>query len=194
MNFLGHLVLSGQCDDTLFGNFIADVIKGKAYLNWPKNIQNGVLLHRKIDEFTDSNPHYLKSKRRFYSDFPKMGGVITDIVYDYLLWQYELKYQSLNLEKEIIRYYNVLDSYYDKMPSNIQLLYHYMKKDDWLSNYQSEWGIKRALNGIGKRINYSNDLEKSFQLVKSNINLFENEFYQFFIMIKAELNHLSTNT
>ena len=29
------------------------------------------------------------------------------------------------------------------------------ERDDWLSNYQHEWGIKRALNGIGRRIGYS---------------------------------------
>ena len=28
-------------------------------------------------------------------------------------------------------------------------MYQYMKKDDWLTNYQYE-GVKKALNGIGK--------------------------------------------
>ena len=29
-----------------------------------------------------------------------MGGVILDIVYDHLLWQYDLKHQKLNLKKK----------------------------------------------------------------------------------------------
>ena len=86
MNYLAHLVLSGKNEEVLFGNFIADAIKGKSYLTWSKNIQKGVLLHRFIDHFTDTNSHYLAGKRRFYEKFPKMGGVINDILYDYLLW------------------------------------------------------------------------------------------------------------
>ena len=88
MNYLAHLVLSGNNEEVLFGNFIADAVKGKSYLTWSENIQKGILLHRFIDHYTDNNHHYLAGKRRFYDKFPKMGGVINDILYDYLLWQY----------------------------------------------------------------------------------------------------------
>ena len=36
------------------------------------------------------------------------------------------------------------------MPPKIRFMYGYMKRDDWLTNYQYEDGIKRALKGIGK--------------------------------------------
>ena len=178
--------MSGNDPQTLFGNFIADSIKGKSYLNWPKKIQKGILLHRFIDDFTDTNIRYLKGKRRFYKEFPKMGGVITDILYDYLLWKYELKYQKLNLDNEINRYYSILDSFENDMPENIRYMYGYMKKDDWLNNYKHEIGIKKALNGIGSRINYSNDLEKSFEILNASILDFELDFELFFDEIKEK--------
>ena len=187
MNYLGHLVLSGNNDELLFGNFIADSIKGNSYLDWPENIQKGILLHRFIDDFTDNNSHYLSGKRRFYKEFPKVGGVINDIIYDYLLWQYELNTQSLNLKNEITRYYQVLDGFQSEMPSNIRLMYGYMKRDDWLFNYQYEKGIKRALHGIGRRINYSNDLEICFEIVRKNMNIYIEEFNAFFNEIKSAI-------
>ena len=55
MNYLGHLVLSGDNDEVLFGNFIADAVKGNSYYNWSANVQKGILLHRLIDDFTDKN-------------------------------------------------------------------------------------------------------------------------------------------
>tara|TARA_Y100000385_G_scaffold134718_1_gene139949 strand:- start:326 stop:901 length:576 start_codon:yes stop_codon:yes gene_type:complete len=186
MNYLGHLVLSGKNDEVLFGNFIADSIKGSSYLDWPKDIQNGILLHRFIDSFTDSNENYLKGKRRFYDQYPKVGGVINDIIYDYLLWQYELEYQTINLHKEITRFYNVLDTYKSKMPENLRFMYGYMKRDNWLLNYKYESGIKRALNGIGRRMKYSNNLEQSFQVVKTNLDTYNLEFKLFFEEIKVE--------
>lgn len=186
MNYLGHLVLSGKNDEVLFGNFIADSIKGSSYLDWPKDIQNGILLHRFIDSFTDSNENYLKGKRRFYDQYPKVGGVINDIIYDFLLWQYELEYQTINLHKEITRFYNVLDAYKSKMPENLRFMYGYMKRDNWLLNYKYESGIKRALNGIGRRMKYSNNLEQSFQVVKTNLDTYNLEFKLFFEEIKVE--------
>ena len=47
-------------------------------------------------------------------------------------------------------------------------------------------GIKKALHGIGKRINYSNDLEKSFEILNASILDFELEFELFFDEIKEK--------
>ena len=187
MNYLAHLVLSGKNEEVLFGNFIADAVKGKSYLTWSKNIQKGILLHRFIDHYTDNNHHYLAGKRRFYEKFPKMGGVINDILYDYLLWKYELKHKNIVLDKEIIRFYRILDGFKNKMPKSILYMYQYMKKDDWLTNYQYKHGIKKALNGIGKRIKYSDNLESCFDILESSIFEFEKEFEMFYIEIKKQI-------
>tara|TARA_B110000977_G_scaffold114313_1_gene147835 strand:+ start:2610 stop:3191 length:582 start_codon:yes stop_codon:yes gene_type:complete len=193
VNYLAHLVLSGNNEEILFGNFIADEVKGKSYLNWSKNIQKGILLHRFIDHFTDTNPHYLVGKRRFYKNFPKMGGVITDILYDYLLWQYELKHKNLKLDKEIIRYYRILDGFENKMPDSVRYMYKYMKKDDWLTNYQYKFGIKKAINGIGKRIKYSDNLESCFEILEHFIFDFEKEFEMFYNEIRQQTSSFYVN-
>ena len=65
MNYLGHLALSGENEDVLFGNFIADAVKGNSYHKFNNSIQKGILLHRFIDHFTDNHPIYLKGKRSF---------------------------------------------------------------------------------------------------------------------------------
>ena len=193
MNYLAHLVLSGENEEVLFGNFIADAVKGKSYLTWSKNIQKGVLLHRFIDHFTDTNSHYLAGKRRFYQKFPKMGGVINDILYDYLLWQYELRHKNLKLDEEIKRFYIILDGFENKMPESISHMYQYMKKDDWLTNYQYKHGIKKALNGFGKRINYSDNLESSFDILEALIFDFEKEFEMFYNEIKEHTSSFYVN-
>ena len=187
MNYLGHLVLSENDEEILFGNFIADAIKGKSYLDWPDKIQKGILLHRFIDEFTDNNINYLKGKRRFYKGYPKIGGVINDIVYDYLLWQYYIDNNILELNMEIKRFHTILDKYKDDMPEKIKFMYTYMKRDNWLLNYKYHWGVKKALRGIGKRINYSNNLDQSFNIVIDNLEDFKNEFQLFYSEIQMKV-------
>lgn len=186
MNYLGHLVLSGNDSEILFGNFIADAIKGNSYLEWPENIQKGILLHRFIDNFTDNNNHYLLGKRRFYEKFPKMGGIVNDILYDHLLWNYDHKNKTLQLTKEIIRYYKILDDFSDKMPEKIKHLYKYMRRDDWLNNYQYEEEMRKILKRMGKRINYSKNLELSFEIYKKSSSDYEKEFELFYNEIKEK--------
>ena len=193
MNYLAHLVLSGKNEEVLFGNFIADAVKGKSYLTWSTNIQKGILLHRFIDHYTDTNPHYLAGKRRFYKKFPKMGGVINDILYDHLLWKYENKNQTIDLNKEINRYYKILDKFSEKMPDKIKHLYIYMRRDDWLNNYQYESGIKNILNRMGKRINYSKNLDLSFEIYKNSISDYEKEFEIFYNEIKEKASSFYVN-
>ena len=186
MNYLGHLILSGNNSEITFGNFIADALKGNTYLKYSKKIQKGVILHRKIDELTDTNVHYLKGKRRFYKNFPKMGGVINDILYDHLLWRFEKKTRAIHLECKIDHLYKILDDNFEKMPDPVKYMYQYMRRDDWLRNYQYEEGIKKALNGIGKRIYYSKNLELSFEIAKSSMKSYDKEFELFYHDIKEK--------
>jgi len=56
MNFLAHAYLAGEDEGLIIGNFIADSVKGSSWRAYNLDIQKGILLHRKIDEFTDSHP------------------------------------------------------------------------------------------------------------------------------------------
>ena len=68
MNYLAHFYLSNHDKNLIVGNYIADDVKGKAYLDYPLEIQKGILLHRKIDDFTDNHPIVNISKNRIRTD------------------------------------------------------------------------------------------------------------------------------
>ena len=69
----------------VIGNFIADGIKGKKYLEYPAAIQKGILLHRAIDSYTDSHPVVRQSSKRLHANYGHYSGVIVDILYDHFL-------------------------------------------------------------------------------------------------------------
>ena len=85
MNYLAHIYLSGEDDFVKIGNFIADGIKGRKYKLYPGKIQIGILLHRKIDWFSDNDDIFKKSKRRLDKKYGHYKGVIIDIFYDHFL-------------------------------------------------------------------------------------------------------------
>ena len=55
MNFLAHAYLSFNDPDVLMGNMMADAVRGKQADEYPDKIRNGILLHRRIDAFTDQH-------------------------------------------------------------------------------------------------------------------------------------------
>jgi acyl carrier protein phosphodiesterase len=68
MNFLAHIYLSGDSEDLLIGNFIADFVKGKQYEQFVGSIQKGIFLHRQIDYFTDTHALVRQSTKRLQPD------------------------------------------------------------------------------------------------------------------------------
>ena len=180
MNYLGHLALSGENEDVLFGNFIADAVKGNSYHKFNNSIQKGILLHRFIDHFTDTHPVYLKGKRRMYADLPKVSGILLDILYDHILLKKWKDYFVKEPSEFIDSCYEILDAKIDLMPEKIAYMFYYMKKDNWLLNYQFEWGLYKSISGIEKRITPSIDLEAFKTILNENKAAYFSEFDEFF--------------
>ena len=85
MNFLAHAHLSGEDEPLLFGNFVADSIKGRQLQSYNRRIVQGVKLHRIIDAFTDQHPLVRNSVTLVKSDLGRYAGVAVDIFYDHFL-------------------------------------------------------------------------------------------------------------
>lgn len=189
MNYLAHIALSGDNTDVLIGNFIGDFIKGDDFENYPKNLKKGMLLHRAIDSFTDSHPLTIQSKRRFYKEFPKVGGIITDIVYDYFLCQHWNKFYSIKLDNFIKQTYQTLELNKSKFPKEMEYLYQHLTTNDWFQRYKTQEGTALSLTQIGNRMNYSKDLSLSFNIVYDNIDAFYHEFDTFYLELKDFCKH-----
>ena len=104
MNYLAHIYLSNEEEEITLGNFIADGVKGKKYVQFPLGIQQGILLHRAIDSFTDAHPIVRKSTKRLHKKYGHYSGVIVDILYDHFLAK-NLEFILLKLLQTIKKVY-----------------------------------------------------------------------------------------
>jgi acyl carrier protein phosphodiesterase len=180
MNYLAHVFLSGDNEDVLIGNFIADHVKGKAILDFSDNIRAGIVLHREIDRFTDSHPQFLKSKKRLANNYRKYSGVIVDMFYDHFLAANWSDYTDESLEKFTQRVYRALMKKYLILPRKTKYILPFMAKSNWLMNYGSFEGLHRALSGMAKRTPYESGMEKATEDLKKDYGLYKGEFYAFF--------------
>lgn len=200
MNFLAHIYLSGDIDDLKIGNFMADSIKGKNYNNYKGNLRKGILLHRKIDSFTDSHPLVKKSSHRLFKNYRHYNGVIIDVFYDHFLAKNWQDYSSKDLEDYVQNFYTLLKNNLDRVPKNIRHMYPYMVAENWLYNYRKIEGIEHILFQMNNRVKGNFNIHHSIDELQNNYDLFESEFKAFFPKIqdyveqvKAELNVKADN-
>ena len=85
MNYLAHIFLSGKSPKRQVGNFIGDFVKGSQLNNYPKRIREGIVLHRKIDEFTDNHQIVREVIGILRPAFGRYSGIISDMYFDYFL-------------------------------------------------------------------------------------------------------------
>lgn len=180
MNFLAHIYLSRNDELITIGNFIADGIRGKKYLEYPPKIQTGILLHRAIDSFTDAHPTVRKSTKKLHEKYSHYSGVIVDILYDHFLAKNWKNYADVPLDKYVDSFYDSLENNFEILPLRIQKMIPYMMADNWLLSYASIEGITKVLEGMNRRTQNKSGMDKAINELHLFYNEFENEFTSFF--------------
>ncbi len=180
MNYLAHIYLSGEDELLQLGNFFADAIKGKSYLNFPEQIQNGVILHRQIDTFCDNHPIVLQSKRRLYDTHHLFSGVVVDIFYDHFLCKKFDKYATISLSQFTNRFYKMLLRNFFILPPRFKEIYPIMIAQNWLTAYADFTKLDRIFKQMATRSKFESNMEQAVESLQKNYALFEEEFDQFF--------------
>ncbi|MBC9797080.1 ACP phosphodiesterase [Sinomicrobium weinanense] len=180
MNFLAHIYLSGEDEFIRIGNFIADGIKGKKYREFPEKIQQGIILHREIDSFTDHHPVVRQSTKRLHANYSHYSGVIVDMYYDHFLAHNWEQYSDIPLEAFAEDFYEMLQRNYDILPERTKNMIPYMIKDNWLVGYASLEGMDRALTQMNRRTSYKAHMDLAVNDLREHYKYFENEFTEFF--------------
>lgn len=195
MNFLAHIYLSGDNDLLKIGNFMADSIHGKRYLDYADDLQKGILLHRFIDTFTDAHPIYRQSRRRLYEKYGHYAGVIMDIVYDHFLAKNWKAYSEVNLEEYAAQFYQSLQNNFELLTPKTQNLLPYLINQNWLVQYASLKGLETILYQMDNRTKNSVHMHKAIAEVQLFYSELEHEFTEFMeelkIQCKIKLNELN---
>ncbi|MBN3583330.1 DUF479 domain-containing protein [Algoriphagus aestuarii] len=185
MNYLAHAYLSFHQEEILVGNFIGDFVKGKMMVRFPKGIQQGILLHREIDRFTDSHPLVRAGQTYLRPIFGHYSTVITDIFFDYFLGKNWNRYSDQSLEDFTLSVYQQVTKYEPYFPDRFGNLFYWMKKDNWLLRYAEIEGIQSSLTGLSKRTRFDSKMEQAHLSLLEREDEFEVIFFAFFEDLKT---------
>jgi len=180
MNFLAHCFLSGSNEQHLVGNFLGDYIGNRPLKQYAAGIQEGILLHRKIDTFTDAHPQVLKGVRRLYPYHHKYSAVVIDIFYDFLLAHNWSKYSDQPLAEYTQQTYKILLEYIEIMPARLQKNLPLMVADDWLRNYGTRMGLENTFRRLQGRVSKPSHLSNTLDSLDRDFTNLNEEFNRFF--------------
>ena len=166
MNYLGHAFLSFGDPEILTGNLIGDHVKGRVALDtYPPGIAKGIMLHRKIDSFTDDHPATKRAKLLFREVYGLYSGAIMDSLYDHYLASDPKQFTS---EKELYNFsqqtYLTVAKYATHFPASFNEYFPYMREHNWLYNYRTMQGMRRSLGGLQKRAKYMPAPDKAYEI------------------------------
>lgn len=180
MNYLAHIFLSGDDEELLLGNFIADAVKGKQLEQYPAGIARGIRLHRLIDTYTDTHPVVSETKARLRPRFRKYAPVVADLYFDHFLASRFEEFSSESLEAYTSRVYTLINRHLPHLPERVQYFFPYMMRQNWLLSYAEVSGIAQALGGLSRRASFESGMERAGEELLENYALYGADFHLFF--------------
>jgi len=170
MNYLGHAFLSFGNGDILTGNMIGDHVKGKAALEqYPEGIKKGLMLHRKIDGYTDAHPATQRAKLIFREDYGLYAGAIMDTLFDHYLASDPKYFKTKEALLEFTQNtYRLLQNNTAYFPAEFAGYFPHMREHNWLYNYRNLKGMERSLNGLARRAAHMPPIQKAYEIFVAN--------------------------
>lgn len=184
MNFLGHLYLSNNDHPLMMANLFGDFVKGKDYTYLPEIVQQGVLLHREIDDYIDHHETVKELRLKLYLELPKVAGIAIDLYMDHCLAKCWNDFHKEALSDYLTRFFNyaLTPSQQKFEHSEFQYPHKFIElltlihNQKWITNYQYPKGLDFACNGLSKRISFPNNLDEGLSVYKKHENLINKTF------------------
>jgi acyl carrier protein phosphodiesterase len=190
MNYLAHAHLSFNQSQILVGNMINDFVKGKKQFDYSDDIRKGILLHRAIDNFTDTHEATQQIKSFFKPQYRLYAGAFTDVAYDHFLANDITEFLTdEDLKQFTATVYKTLDANFIHLPQKFQVMLPNMIKHNWLYNYKSEWGIQKSFEGLVKRSNYLTESDIAIKLLNKHYEAMNSYYKTFYPDLKKFAAH-----
>lgn len=198
MNYLAHAYLSFERPALTVGNLISDFVKGKRIYDYPDPIRQGMVLHRRIDSFTDIHPLTREAAAFFKPAYGLYAAAFIDIVFDHFLATDSTVFTEESLLGFSQTTYSVLQDFEAFHPPAFARVFPSMRKYNWLFNYRYTAGIERSFEGLVYRAKYMDDLVPAIHIFKTNYEALEKIFRAFFPSLEAfareELGRMESET
>ena len=158
MHSLAHLHLGGPRPGQLLGSLYGDFVKGPLAGRFAAEVEAAILLHRRIDAFTDRHPLVRAACARFPVERRRYAGILLDLFFDHCLARHWDDYADEPLTGFSARVYRVLDAE-PQLPGRLAQIAPRMAAQDWLGSYREFAVLERVLLNMQRRLSRPEGLD-----------------------------------
>ncbi|KAA0258618.1 hypothetical protein FHQ18_05520 [Deferribacter autotrophicus] len=174
MNFLVHIYLSKDREDTLVGNFLGDYLKGDIN-KFPPFLRTGIIFHRKIDSFSNSHKSHIKNSNILKTLFGRFAPIAVDILADIYLFE---SFHLFEKQDRVTFFNNIRSKLLEKSKTLDFPILQTLRRRNWFLEYREN----NALFFIHRRLHNYLEIKPDDFLKLYNDNK-EVLFNNYFILI-----------
>ncbi|MGJ8725655.1 MAG: ACP phosphodiesterase [Roseibacillus sp.] len=193
MNFLAHLALAGPDDASRIGNILGDFEKGTPESlreRLPAPIVDGIMMHRRIDRFTDDHPVFRDTKKLLAPERLRFAGILIDIFYDHFLNKHWNDYHPGTVADFIEENYRLFDRRPDWLGTKFGPLVPLLKAENWLASYGTFEGLEKTLSRVASRSSRLSPICNGVDDLRTHYKLFEDHFGAFYPAVRQHATSL----
>ncbi|HEY2395035.1 MAG TPA: ACP phosphodiesterase [Rudaea sp.] len=180
MNHLAHALLAGANDDLLLGGLLGDFWRGAPDSAWPAGVRDGVILHRRIDVYTDSHPVVAAARALFDSPLRRYAGILIDIYFDHVLAREWAHHSDESLDALSARTADLLDRHAAWLPADLNRFARYFRMHGLFGAYAQRATIEQVLAGISARLHHANPMAGAGPALWVRADALDEAFARFF--------------
>jgi len=158
MNYLAHIYLARQSGPAMLGALLGDFAKANVTGKFGVEVEREILVHRKVDVYTDSHPLVKEALQKFDPARRRFAGIVLDVFYDHVLAKNWEEYCATPLAEFAQNFYRVLADNAALLPERLARMAPYMIQNDWLTSYRDYESVEMAVNRLSQRLSRNDDL------------------------------------
>ncbi|HEY5718145.1 MAG TPA: ACP phosphodiesterase [Motiliproteus sp.] len=194
MNYLAHLYFADPTPESRVGHLMGDFYSGPIGPELPPAVAEGVVLHRRVDAYTDAHPQVQLARARMQGPLRRYAGIILDIAFDHFLCRHWQQFHAEPLEAFLAQLYTDLELYRGVVPSRMQPVLQRLWQQRWLAHYRELAGVNRALERTAARLSRPSplvqgglELERHYAALESDFLVFFPQLITFFQQQRSQL-------
>ncbi len=182
MNYLAHLHLGGQEPQQLLGSLYGDFVKGTFLGNFSVQTAEAIVLHRRIDAFTDTHPLVRSALGRFPIARRRYAGIALDMFFDHCLARDWERYADMPLDVFSKKVYQLLEGE-PTLPARLALVAPLIIAEDWLGAYRDFSMIGHGLEVISRRLSQPAGLHGVYEELIALYEPLSADFLEFYPLL-----------
>jgi acyl carrier protein phosphodiesterase len=180
VNYLAHIYLSGDSEEIKVGNFIGDFVKGKQHQQFPQQVAFGIMLHRRIDSFTDQHSTVREFNQLLRPGYGKYAGIVSDVFFDHFLAFNWMDYSVDSLHQFTKNAHAIFLSNFGLLPFQVKQFLPFLIYHKRLESYAKRETLFTVLEIMSRRTSLPAQSQWAMDTLNQEYDRFEALFRSFF--------------